>query len=137
MTMEFRKAIFASEDGTLIDMEVKHPIHGWVPFTASASGVEEADRELFRKAKLGVVAAYKPPVLITSYSIAKTTPWLRMTDEEAEIMEAELNASTSKERQMYAAATYLYSGDPLWVTLKQKLTSAFGANRADELLARE
>jgi hypothetical protein len=79
------------------------------------------------------------PVLEPSgpYRISKTTPWLRMTDEEAAAMDAQMSQTDARLKQIYMAATYLSSDDPLWVTLRQMLSDQFGEDRADELLAPE
>ena len=47
-----------------IDMEIEHPVYGWIPFTASPDDVEELGRVLHAAAiagELGPVAAYIPP----------------------------------------------------------------------------
>lgn len=72
-----------------------------------------------------------------AFRLEKTVVWSRMTEEEAEIMEQSMMTATAKERQTYAAAPNLNSGDPVWEAMKQRLTAAFGANRAEELLARD
>lgn len=49
-----------------IDLLVEHPVHGWIPFTASPNDCEEHGRELFTQAKageFGEVAAYVEPEL--------------------------------------------------------------------------
>jgi hypothetical protein len=73
----------------------------------------------------------------TPYRIAKATPWLRMTDEEVITMDAVMSEIGARSKQIYMAAAYLSSDDPLWAALRQMLVSAFGATRADELLAPE
>lgn len=71
------------------------------------------------------------------YQLAKTTPWLRMTDDEAALVDAVMSETGARLKQIYMAATYLYSGDELWGTLRQILVDQFGATRADQLLAPE
>ncbi|MBB4347935.1 hypothetical protein [Aliirhizobium cellulosilyticum] len=71
------------------------------------------------------------------YQISKTTPWLRMTDEEAAVMDAVMSETGARLKQIYMAATYLASNDPLWATLHEMLANAFGSARADQLLAPE
>ena len=36
-----------------IDLEIEHPQHGWIPFTADANDVEEHGREIYRRADAG------------------------------------------------------------------------------------
>ena len=47
MTMNFKNALFSTADNTQIDMEIEHPVYGWLPFTADPDDVEEHGRELF------------------------------------------------------------------------------------------
>lgn len=50
-------------DGS-IDLEIEHPVYGWIPFTASASDPETYGREIFAEAQAGdygAVAAYVAP----------------------------------------------------------------------------
>lgn len=44
MDIEIRNPI-ALEDGR-IDCEIKHPVHGWIPFTADTNDVEEHGRNI-------------------------------------------------------------------------------------------
>lgn len=84
------------------------------------------------------VEPYVPaPATPSVYHIAKTTPWLRMSDEEAAMMDAVMSETSARVKQIYMAAQYLASNDPLWQTLSQALTDAFGAARADQILAPE
>ena len=50
-----------NQHGT-IDMEIEHPVYGWIPFTASPDDVEAHGRELHAQAlAAGGIAAYIPP----------------------------------------------------------------------------
>ncbi|GGA60716.1 hypothetical protein [Pelagibacterium lentulum] len=72
-----------------------------------------------------------------SYNLYKSHFIERMTPEEAEQFEQELNASElAKLRLMYHAVEYFVSDDPLFAVLHWELTQAFGEDRADALLAR-
>jgi hypothetical protein len=47
-----------------IDMEISHPMYGWIPFTATPDDVEELGRVLYADAingVLGPIAAYVAP----------------------------------------------------------------------------
>ncbi|WP_234896316.1 hypothetical protein [Sinorhizobium meliloti] len=59
--MEFRNPVYSSADSSTIDMEINHPKYGWIPFTASATDVEEHGRQLFADASAGSVAPYQAP----------------------------------------------------------------------------
>ncbi|MNV78955.1 hypothetical protein D3C71_1724800 [compost metagenome] len=65
--LEFRNAVYSRADGTQIDVEINHPVLGWVPFTASANDVEEHGRALFAKA-ISLAALFVEPV----YTIEET-----------------------------------------------------------------
>lgn len=73
------------------------------------------------------------------YQIAKTTPWLRMTEDEAAIMDVIMSEATAREKQTYMAAQYLSSDDKLWALMHQRLADNLpgGDARATELLAPE
>lgn len=106
---------------------------------------------------VGVFAAYQPDIATiyvedndpelsgfvssdpSPYHIAKTTPWYRMTSDEARIMDAVMGEADAQLKQIYLAAQYLSSGDPLWQTLHQLISDNLpgGATRADEILAAE
>lgn len=71
------------------------------------------------------------------YQIAKTLPWLRMTEDEAEQMYAQMQLTSPRLRGIYDAAQYLSSGDDLWQTLHDIIAATLSTSRADELLAPE
>ena len=58
MMTEFRNAIYNALGG--IDLEVNHPQHGWIPFTATTDDPEQFGRDLFAEASAGDVAPYVP-----------------------------------------------------------------------------
>lgn len=78
-----------------------------------------------------------PPPESATYRISKTTPWLRMTEDEAATIDGVMSQTDARLKQIYMAATYLDSADELWATMMTILTDAFGATRANELLAPE
>lgn len=71
------------------------------------------------------------------YTIDKTLPWERMTDDEATIMDGVLAQVPAKQRNTYNSAQYLDTRHALWETLKQLLADNLpgGMTRANELLA--
>ncbi len=80
---------------------------------------------------------YVPPIS-GAYRIAKTAPWRRMTDEEAELITGAMRQANARQKAIYDAASYLSSDDPLWSTLHDMIAATLGsASRADELLAPE
>ena len=62
MTFAFRNPVYSSADGQQINMEINHPAHGWIPFTASPEDVEELGRALYAEALLEEVGEYIRPV---------------------------------------------------------------------------
>lgn len=73
-----------------------------------------------------------------AYQISKTTPWLRMTDTEADQVYAQMQLTSPRLRGIYDAATYLSSDDDLWPILHDMIASVLGSTaRADEILAPE
>lgn len=62
--MDARTPKYSRPDNSTIDLEIDHPVYGWIPFTASPDDVEAHGRELFARAEagdFGDVAAYEPP----------------------------------------------------------------------------
>lgn len=43
-----------------IDLEIEHPVHGWLPFTASPHDVEQHGRDLYARAVAGEFGEVKP-----------------------------------------------------------------------------
>ena len=53
--------------GTAIDLEIEHPVYGWIPFTASPDDVEQLGRDLYQQAAAGAygpIAPYVAPVVL-------------------------------------------------------------------------
>lgn len=48
-----------------IELELEHPVYGWIPFTADPNDVEEHGRQLYAEAyagNFGPVAPYVAPI---------------------------------------------------------------------------
>lgn len=82
-------------------------------------------------------SAWSAPPAPTSYQLSKAAVWRRMTSAEAAAMDAVMQETDAQIKQIYMAAQYLSTDDDLWGVLKTILTTAFNAQRADELLAPE
>lgn len=57
-----------------IDCEIEHPVHGWLPFTASPNDVEAHGREIYARlvaAEAGPVGEYLPPPPPTTEELAR------------------------------------------------------------------
>ena len=72
-----------------------------------------------------------------NYRIGKSTPWRRMTDEEAINVREQIQKQPVRMQMIYDAAAYLDTGDELFVQISNLLTALFGKQRSDELLAPE
>ncbi|MBX4884051.1 hypothetical protein HJA90_10695 [Rhizobium bangladeshense] len=72
-----------------------------------------------------------------AYTIGKSTPWRRMTDEEVEDVDAAMQSAPLKQRRIYDAASYISTEDELFGTLKALLSAVLSPARAEELLAPE
>lgn len=71
------------------------------------------------------------------YRLGKSTPWRRMTDDEAVNVKDQISKQPVRMQMIYDAAAYLDTGDELFVQISNLLTALFGKARADELLAPE
>ena len=64
-----------------INLDLEHPIIGWIPFTASPDDVEEHGRVLYEKAvsgEFGDIAEYVPPPLLPE--VPKMSPTDKLRD---------------------------------------------------------
>ncbi len=65
----------------------------------------------------------------------KATIWRRVSDEEAELLDAALLTAPLRLRRMFEAAQYLDIGAPDYPTLRSGVVAALGEERAAEVLA--
>lgn len=66
---------YSSKDNYYIDMDIDHPIYGWIPFTASKYDLEVFGRELYNNAIDGVygeIAPYVEPELPSFLLVPKS-----------------------------------------------------------------
>nr|WP_316651539.1 hypothetical protein [uncultured Gellertiella sp.] len=61
--MQFKNAVFTANGS--IDMEINHPVYGWIPFTATPLDLEPLSVELFNLAKTSAAPCgpVVPPVV--------------------------------------------------------------------------
>jgi hypothetical protein len=84
--MNFRNARYNAFG--LIDCEIDHPQHGWMPFTASPKDVESLGRDIFESAKFSasdyVPSPLTPPtaeqVRIERNRLLLESDWTQATD---------------------------------------------------------
>jgi hypothetical protein len=84
----------------------------------------------------GTFSAPPPPaVQAPSGRTLKSDVWRRATDDEAGAMDAMLNAAPAKLRRLWADSTILEHDSPEFAAVRDPIVAAFGAERADALLA--
>lgn len=80
------------------------------------------------------INAEKKAVIDAKTRISKDMIWRRATDEEAEQMQAALDAQSVRLRNIYAGAAWIETTDELYGVLQAALVGLFGEQRAAELL---
>lgn len=73
-----------------------------------------------------------PPEAVITF---KKDIWLRATDEEADIIEAVLGSQTNRKQRIFNEAQYLDHADVMFAELFAGFVTAFGQDRAEQLLA--
>lgn len=66
--------------------------------------------------------------------IPKAEIWRRLTEEEAEVVDAALQAAPLRLRRIFEAAQYLDTGDPDYPALRAGIVAALSEERANEVL---
>lgn len=97
---------------------------------------EEHGRELFAaivSRKYGRIDDYVPKPVVTV--LPAVTLWQRMTNEEAEHVNAAMATQPFRTRQIFMTANTFRSDHELWPLLVQMATDLFGESRANELLS--
>lgn len=100
------------------------------------NGVEEreetVEEQAHRNAMFDTIANTEK-----TYRIGKSTPWRRMTDSEAIAIKSAISLQSVRNQEIYSAASYIDTGDELFVTLKALLSGVLSVERAEQLLAPE
>ncbi|MBL8599249.1 MAG: hypothetical protein JNL14_16065 [Devosia sp.] len=113
---------------------------GWIVRTSDGASVPPDPANLDYLALLAAVdggdtiAAWRPPEPAHLRTISKDAIWRRATDEEAELMEAALQAQPVRLQRIYEGATFISTEDELYGVLEAALIGLFGPGRASELL---
>jgi hypothetical protein len=136
--LAFHQFIF-NEDGLVVGALISNLLQ---------PGAEEVSEEVFnhvfelggagrvRRNADGSFSAYDtPPPPLPPGRTYKADIWRRATDEEAEVIDAQLNAQPLKLRNLFRDAQYLDHADEYFIQMKAGFVGAFGQARADELLA--
>ena len=79
----------------------------------------------------------EPPLERPPYRLYKSVFIGRMTEVEAQTMEAVLSAADAKLRMLFNSVEYFVSDDPLFGSLQAAVSSVLGEDRSAELLAAE
>ncbi len=83
----------------------------------------------------GQVVEYSPPAVEPVTIIPAVTLWERMTDAEAEQVNAAMATQPFRTRQIFLTANTFRSDHELWPMLMQMAIDLFGEDRAAELLS--
>jgi len=89
--------------------------------------IDDADAE--------VVAFLNPPP--GPYSIAKMLLWTRLSDAEAETVDAAMASQPARLRGIWNSATEVRSDSEFFATLKEFLAAVLGSERAGQILQPE
>lgn len=121
--------LYARPDGSYVVRRNGQPYH--VTQTDPLYGAVAAEAE-------GVILPAEPPPAPPPPSPARTLKsdvWRRATEEEAGMMDALLNAAPVKLRRLWSDSTILEHASAEFAEVRGPITAAFGAERADVLLA--
>ena len=64
MNVQISNPRWANAEQTVIDCEIEHPVHGWIPFTANPNDGEPLGKEVYDACvagQAGPIAPYVPP----------------------------------------------------------------------------
>jgi hypothetical protein len=110
-----------------IDLEIEHPVYGWIPFTADPNDVEEHGRQLFEAAyrgDYGTVEPYSlppPPTLEekrASAALSREAFMLALVEHDLyDQVEAFVAAQPKRVQVRFAHAPRFLRTDPELVTL--------------------
>lgn len=123
---------FKRADGTFVALVNGYPYH-----------VIEGDEPLWtqaqsRAAEMGEELGFEPPPVPIDLPpltrTAKADVWRRLTDQEAEALDAALLAAPLRLRRIFESAQYLDTTDADYPALRAGIVAALGEPRADEVL---
>jgi hypothetical protein len=82
-----------------------------------------------------VTTTAEPTEIIRESITYKADIWRRVTDEEAEIIDATLNTLPVRKQRLYNDAQFISHSDEMFTELMAGFVAAFGEERAEEILA--
>lgn len=69
--MEIKNAKYANAENTIIDVEIEHPVYGWIPYTFNVEEEDTGfDAEIREWLKTATIEAYTDPTLTEQQQIA-------------------------------------------------------------------
>ncbi|MGK8640293.1 hypothetical protein ACRS7F_13440 [Brucella anthropi] len=83
----------------------------------------------------GEIVEYTPPIVVPIVVIPAVALWERLTESEAEQVNAAMATQPFRTRQIFLTANTFRSDHELWPLLVQMATELFGEERAAELLS--
>lgn len=134
--IEYRGPIYNGAGG--IDCEINHDDLGWIPYSAHPDDTDNSFgiRVWEAVSQAEDIAPYVPPPP-PAVVVPSVTLWERMSDAEAEQVEAAMATQPFRTRQIFMTAQTFRSDHELWPLLESMATQLFGETRASELLAPE
>lgn len=98
-----------------IDLDINHPVYGWIPFTASPDDVEQYGKDLYNQArtgKFGTIAPYVKLAVVIEYPDTITMRQMRLNLLQLELLddvEAAINSETNVTLQKTLKIEWEYS----------------------------
>ncbi|MCV9940906.1 hypothetical protein OIU35_31535 [Boseaceae bacterium BT-24-1] len=126
--MRFLSAVYANEE------------HSAVVAQTDKNGavlISEADRPALWSDLMAsgvAIAAFERPPPPTLTRVSKADLWRRLTDEEAEMVDAKLAASPLRLRRIFQAAQFIDTTDPDYDALRAGVIAVVGKDRAAVVL---
>lgn len=93
------------------------------------------DNQSYRRYVDGQIVEYTPPFVEPVTVLPAVTLWERLTEAEAEKVNAAMATQPFRTRQIFLTANTFRSDHELWPLLESMATNLFGEARAAELLA--
>lgn len=133
--MSTSSLIWANEDSTAVRVssplvEIEH-IVPW-PTEDDPSWLQSIVAEALEGGE--VIAPYEAPTPPALTKISKADVWRRLSDQEAEKVDAALQASPLRLRRIFEAAQYLDVNDTDYPEIRAGVVTALGEKRAKEVL---
>lgn len=126
------KLLYKRQDGSFVA-----EIHA-LPYHVISSDIEHWQLAVDEASRLGYALPFEPEPEPIPGSDVKSLPcmalWERMTDDEAEQVNAAMATQPFRTRQIFLTANTFRSDHELWPLLVQMATDLFGEERAAELL---